>query len=124
MLRHATAHHPHLDGRVEQDQVNATLGRGERGFVLGVEMPRVAQFEDARPSAARHADRAKGRPCRCRGAPQVLERRGGGLEHRADQVLRAGSWQGQDVRDQQAVGELYAFLVRQRPRALGVHFSR
>src|SRR6266516_7209335 len=59
VLRHATAHHPHLDGRVEQDQVNATLGRGERGFVLGVEMPRVAQFEDARPSAAYHADRAK-----------------------------------------------------------------
>jgi hypothetical protein len=28
------------------------------------------------------------------------------------------------VRDQQAVGELDAFLVGQRPRALGIHLSR
>src|SRR5215831_2216988 len=51
MLRHPAAYHPDLDGRVEQDQVDAALGRGERRLVLGVEMARVAQLEDARPPA-------------------------------------------------------------------------
>ena len=86
VLRHAAAEHPDLDDRVEQDQVDAALGRGERRLVFGVEMPRVAQLEDARPSPARHADGPEVGRAGVPQFPEVLERRGGGLEHRADQV--------------------------------------
>ena len=123
VVRDATAEDPDFDGRVEQDQVDAAFGRGECRFVFGVEMPWVAQLEDARPPAAHHADGPEVGRAAGPQLPQPPERRGGGLEHRADQVP-AGPRQGEDVRDQQAVGELDAFLVRQRPGAFGIHLGR
>ena len=97
VLGHAAAAAPDLDGRVQQDQVDAAFGRGERRFVFGVEMPGVAQLEDARPSPARHPDGPEvGRAA----VPQPARRPSaatGGLEHRAGSVVLLPG-QGQDVR--------------------------
>ena len=48
LVHDAAADHADLDVGIEQDQVDADLGRPERRPVLGVQVPRVLQLEHCR----------------------------------------------------------------------------
>jgi hypothetical protein len=120
MIDGAAPQHGDLDLGVEQDQVDAHFGGTEGDVVLGVQVPGVAQLEDAGAAAALDVGDAEvGEP---RGAEVIepLERLGRRLEHRLDEVA-PGARRGQHVGGEEALGEFHALLLGQRALALGLH---
>ena len=117
MLDLAAAEDADLDLGVEQREVDGDLGGGQRGVVLGVEVPRVAQLEHA---GAALAAQVRGAEVGDAGGAEVVEARErlrGRLQHRPDEVgarLRVGEHGGQQL----ALPELQPVLVGEHALAL------
>ena len=119
MLDDAAAEDADLDLGVEEREVDGDLGRRERRLVLGVEVARVAQLEQARAALAAQVRRAEVGNTAGAEVVEALERRGGRAQHRPHEV-RAGGGGGEHVREQQSLGDLEPVLVGERPRVLGL----
>ncbi len=117
VVDHAAAEHHHLDVGIEQDEIDRRFGGGQGGVVLGVQVARVGQLEQAGASVA--GDARCTQVCSA-AAPQLVEVLVGelrGSEHRLDQVA-SGPRVGQDLRGEDALGELGAAFVSELPAAL------
>ena len=114
------AQHADLDLGVEQHEVDGGLERRERGVVLGVEMARVAQLDEAGAPAALDRGAAEVDPAGRRELLAALERRLRGAQ-RGPHEVRARPRRGEDVREQQALRDLRAVLVALAALRLGGH---
>ena len=119
VLDDAAAQHADLDRRVEQDEVDRGLERAGRRVVLGVEVARVAQLDDA-DVAARGSTAAVPRSTLPVASQRVavLERELRRAQHHVDQVA-AGLRVGEHVAEQRALRDLVAVLVLLQALALG-----
>jgi hypothetical protein len=122
MVDDPSSEHADLDLGIEQDQVDAPLRRPEREAVLGVQVARIGELQDARPATPLHPNGSEVGDSGGAEPVEALQRLRGRFEHRRQQVPAAAG-RGQEMGRQQALHELHALLVGQRAAAFGFHLG-
>ena len=109
VLHHAAAHHAHLDGIVEQDEIDGDF-RGDRGDIaFGVEEFRIGHGDAADLAFALDLRLAEIGKAGAAEFAEAVQRLALGLEHGVDQ-MHAAALVSEDMSEEQALIDLVALL--------------
>ena len=122
VVDHAAAHHARPRSRGRAAPGRRPLGRTERGSVLGVEVARVDQLDDARAAGAGDGARP-GRRRRWREAARGARAPRASARASSSTRWRPGARAREHVGGEQSLGELEALLVGEHSLALGLHLG-
>ena len=120
MADDCAADHPHLDLGIEERQVDGDLRRGERLAVLRVQVALIADLEIGRPPAPFEVRPSEVGDAGRTELVETGERRLGRAQHRPDE-MRAAARRGEHEREENALRDLEALLLGQRPGSLTGH---